>query len=307
MEYRHLGTSGMEVSAIGLGCNSFGADVDEAGAASILYRCLDLGITFFDTAPMYGDGASEEMIGRALDGARRHDALIATKAASRAEGASLKKVTESLEVSLRKLRTDCIDLFQIHAPDPNTPIEETMYCLDRIVREGKARYAGCSNYPAWRISEANWVARTCHFPPFVSVQSEYNLLNRSLDQDVVPFCRHTGVGIIPFYPLAAGFLTGKYRPGEPPPPGTRATTSRFSPKWMTDRNFAAVDRLTEFAEKRGHPVAELAIAWLMAQPAVSTVIVGARRPEQVEANAKAVDWKLTADELAEIDGLLAND
>ena len=310
MEYRRLGSSGLEVSAVGLGCNTFGTDVEEAGAAAILYRAIDLGINFFDTANSYGRGHSEEMIGKALEGGRRHQALIATKASERRgegpnqHGASRTNLTESLEVSLRRLRTDYVDLFQVHHPDFRTPTEETMSALDDIVRQGKARYVGCSNYPAWFMCESIWVSRTNHYTPFVSAQPLYNLLTRSIERDVVPFCQHYGVGIIPYYPLTAGFLTGKYRPGEPPPPGTRAITSRFSPRWTTDRNFALVGPLTEFAEKQGHAVAELAIAWLLARPVVSSVITGTTRPEQVEANVKAAEWKLTEADLAEIEEIL---
>lgn len=307
MEYRHLGKSGLEVSAIGLGTNTFGADVDAAGAAAILHRALELGITFIDTAPAYGKGASEEMIGKALDGGQRRQAAIATKAGSRAYGACRKHLTESLEISLRKLRTDYVDLFQVHFPDFKTPSEETMSTLESIVRQGKARYIGCSNYPAWYMCEAIWTARSNGWAPFVSFQPEYSLLNRAVEKETAPFCEAYGLGIIPYYPLAAGLLTGKYRPGEPPPPGTRATTSRFNAKWFNDRNFALVGRLTEFAEKRDHTVAELAVAWLLARPAVSTVITGTTKPSQVEANAKAADWKLTPADMAEIDNLLTED
>lgn len=304
MEYRHLGNSGLEVSTIGLGTNTFGADVDEAGAAAIIHRALDLGMTFIDTAPAYGKGTSEEMIGKALDGGTRHQAIVATKAGSRAYGASRKHLTESLDASLRNLRTDYVDLFQVHFPDFKTPAVETMSALETIVRQGKARYIGCSNYPAWYMCEAIWTARSNGWAPFVSFQPEYSLINRAIEKDAAPFCERYGLGIIPYYPLAAGLLTGKYRPGEPPPPGTRATTSRFNAKWFTDRNFALVGRLTEFAQKQEHTVAELAVAWLLARPAVGTVITGTTKPAQVEANAKAADWRLTAQDMATIDELL---
>ncbi len=312
MEYRHLGKSGLEVSAIGLGCNMFGVDVDEAGTAAILYKAIDVGINYFDTANMYGGGKSEELMGKALKG-RRHEVLIGTKAGGggarvrgpNATGASRKHLTEQLEISLRRLQTDYVDLFQVHRPDRNTPIDETMSALDDIVRSGKARYVGCSNYPAWQMCEAVHTARSNGWTPYVSAQPRYNMLEREIESEIVPFCLAYGIGIIPYYPLAAGFLTGKYSKGEPPPAGTRGATARGIERWTTDRNWAMLDRLKAFAAKRDHTMAELALAWLLHRPGVSTVINGTSRPSQVESNVKALEWKLSAADMAEIDQILA--
>lgn len=310
MEYRQLGTAGLRVSLIGLGGNTFGRYVDEAGTAAIVSAALDAGINFIDTADVYNKGVSEEYLGRAIRG-RRDDVLIATKVGMRAgerpndTGASRKRVIESCELSLRRLSIETIDLYQIHAFDPHTPQEETLSALDDLVRAGKVRYIGASNYDAWQLTRALWVSDRRNLARFVSIQSEYNLLARDIESELVPCCTEFGIGIIPFFPLAAGVLTGKYVPGEPPPPETRGAQSPGFDRRLTPEALETVRRLDTWARARGHSAAELALAWLAAQPAVSTIIVGARRPEQVTANARAAEWRLAPDELAEIDRLLA--
>ncbi|HEX6796335.1 MAG TPA: aldo/keto reductase [Ktedonobacterales bacterium] len=310
MEYRQLGTSGLRVSVIGLGGNTFGRYVDEAGTAAIVTAALEAGINFFDTADIYSQGVSEEYLGRAIRG-RRDDMLIATKVGMRAgerpndTGASRKHVVESCERSLRRLGIEAIDLYQIHRFDPTTPQEETLAALDDLVRAGKVRYIGCSQYAAWQLTRGLWVSDRRNLARFVSIQPEYNLLARGIEHELVPCCLELGVGVIPFFPLAAGVLTGKYKPGEPPPPETRGSQSPGFEARLKRETLESVQRLDAWAREHGHSAAELALAWLAAQPAVSTIIAGARRPEQVTANARAAEWKLTPQELAEIDRVLA--
>ena len=310
MQYRRMGSSGLHVSVVGLGTNNFGFRMDEESSIRVCRHAIDEGINFIDTADSYGNGLSEERIGMALKG-NRHDAIIATKAANpvgegpNKRGASRHHLMNQVEASLRCLQTDYIDLYQIHRPDANTPIEETMRALDDLVSQGKVRYVGCSNYAAWQVCEANWTARANSFAQFVTVQPEYNMLNRTIEQELVPFCHEYNIGILPFYPLASGFLTGKYREGEPMPEGARLTgNQRAQANTLTEKNFAMLGKLTTFAEERGHPMVELAIAWLLANSAVSSVIAGATKNEQVTANVKAADWTLTPEEMTEIDEIL---
>lgn len=310
MEYRNLGHSGLQVSLAGLGTNSFGRRCDYAQSEAVVHRALDLGITFFDTADVYGGGGlSEEFLGKALEG-RRHDVLIATKFESATgegplrKGASRRYVMAAVQNSLRRLGTDYIDLYQIHFWDPTTPIEETMRALDDLVRRGDVRYVGCSNFAAWQVVEAQWVARSEHLNPLISAQNHYNLLERSIEAELAPACQKYGLGIIPFFPLASGFLTGKYRPGESPPPGTRLAGGGMGSRYLTEENFARLARMEEFAHARDHAVGELAVAWLASQPFVGSVIAGATRPEQVEENARAIEWRLTHDDLTELDAAL---
>jgi aryl-alcohol dehydrogenase-like predicted oxidoreductase len=320
MEYRRLGRSGLQVSAIGLGTNNFGVAsassllrsrrVDEQGTAAVVHQALELGVNFIDTSNTYGGGFSEEFIGKALKG-RRDEVVLATKVASRVgegpnrSGASRKHIMDQVEVSLKRLGTDYIDLYQIHFPDPQTPIQETLRTLDDLVRQGKVRYVGCSNFAAWQVCEALWTSKTLGLASFVSVQPEWNMLNRDVEREVVPLCMAYGLGIVPYYPLASGFLTGKYRPGTPVPEGTRFFgDARRQERALTERNYAVLGRLEAFAQAREHTVGELAIAWLLASPQVSSVIAGATRPEQVVANAVPFAWHLTAEDMQEIDGLL---
>ena len=310
MEFRNVGRSGLQVSVVGLGCNNFGGRVDAAGTAAVVNKCIEMGITFFDTADVYGRGLSEEFLGPVLKPHRRNIVLATKAAAPMGEGPywsglSRKYLIEAVDASLRRLQTDYIDLFQVHFPDAKTPIEETLRALDDIVRAGKVRYIGNSNFAGWQIVEAAWVAKTERLPPFVSAQNEYNLLQRRIETEVVPAAQRYGLGVIPYFPLASGFLTGKYRPGEPPPPGTRlAAQNAPSSRLLNEGNFAVLGRLENFARERGRTMLELAFGWLASKPYVCSVIAGATRPEQVEQNANAAGWRLTQEEMDEIDAIL---
>lgn len=309
MEYRRLGASGLRVSVIGLGGNTFGRYVDEQQTARVVGAALDAGVNFFDTANIYSAGVSEQYLGKALQGAREQ-ALIATKLGMRMgpgpneTGSSRQHIFASVHASLRRLDTDYIDLLQIHAFDPETPLEETLGALDDLVRAGHVRYIGCSQYDAWRLVQALWVSDKRNLAAFVSIQAEYNLLARDIERELIPACLEFGVGVIPFFPLAAGVLTGKYAPGQPAPEQTRGHNNpSFAPR-LNRADLETTQRLDAWARERGHSVAELALAWLAAQPAVATVIAGVRSPEQVAANVRAGDWKLTPDDLHAIDDLL---
>jgi aryl-alcohol dehydrogenase-like predicted oxidoreductase len=310
METRKIGA--LEVTLVGLGCNNFGMRIDEEQSAAVVHAALDAGINFFDTADVYGGTRSEQFLGRAL-GRRRDEVLIATKFVAPIDddpshaGASARWVTEAVEGSLRRLGTDRIDLYQQHGPDPNVPIDETLGALDALVRDGKVREIGHSNFSGAQIDQADTAADHGGFVRFVSAQNHFNLLHRDPLNDVVPACVRHGLGVLPYFPLASGLLTGKYQRGELPPRGTRLSMlpeDRAS-KVMSDRNFDVVDRLTEFAADRDHTILELAFAWLAAQPAMASIIAGATKPAQVDANVAAVDWKLSEDDLAELDELLA--
>jgi len=304
VEYRNLGSSGLQVSLAGLGCNNFGRRCDAAQTAAVVNKALDLGVTFFDTADVYGPGGlSEEYLGKALQG-RRQQVIIATKFGSPMGegplwiGGSRRYIHNAVEASLRRLGTDYIDLYQMHFPDAKTPVEETLRALDDLVRAGKVRYIGCSNFAAWQVVEAAWVARTEHLTPFVSAQNQYNLLDRRVERELVPACRQYGLGILPYFPLASGFLTGKYRPGEPPPAGSRlAVAGAMAQRVLTEANYGVLVKLEAFARERGHTMLELAIGWLASQPHVSSVISGATTPEQVEQNVAAVGWRLSPEDV----------
>lgn len=309
MEYRRLGNSGLKVSLAGLGCNNFGWRCDEQQSALVVHKALDLGVNFFDTSNTYGRGLSEEYLGRALAG-RRSEVIIATKVGSRVgegplqSGASRRHIMQQVEGSLRRLATDHIDLYQIHFPDESTPAEETMRALDDLVRQGKVRYVGCSNYAAWQVVESQLIAKAHGLTPFVSAQNRYNLMERRIEKDLVPVCDKYGLGILPYFPLASGFLTGKYRRGEPLPEGTRlAAVAPIAGDVLTEQNFDMLEKLEAFAQARGRPLVDLALGWLASHPYISSVIAGATRPEQVEQNVNAVSWRLTDAELAEIDAL----
>ena len=307
MEYRQLGRSGLQVSVVGLGSNNFGNRVDVEGTAVVINHALDVGINLLDTANSYGSGQSEEYIGRALKG-KRQQAIIATKVSSRmAEGPnragnSRHHIMTEVENSLRRLSTDYIDLYQIHLTDPNTPIEETLRALDDLVHQGKVRYIGCSNFMAWQVCEALWTSRSLGITPFVSVQPWYSMLYREVEAELVPFCQEYGMGILPYFPLANGLLTGKYRRRQPAPPGTRLAENDRG--LLTDASFDLLEKLEAFAGERGHTLLDLAFAWLLANPMVSSVIAGATRAEQVVANAETAGWHLTDEDLAEANRLL---
>jgi len=307
MEYRQLGKSGLKVSAVGLGGNNFGWWADEQASTAVIKTAVEQGVNFFDTANIYGEGRSEEWLGKTLKGVRSQ-AVIATKFGYDAgqdpndKGGSRRHIMQAVEGSLRRLQTDYIDLYQFHFPDQTTPIEETLRALDDLVRAGKVRYIGCSNFAAWHLSEALGTSRLHGLSSFVSVESPYNLLNRQIEQALIPCCEAHGIGIITYTPLAAGFLTGKYRRGQEMTADVRlAKVPPWGAHVMTEENYAVLTRLEAFAAERGHAVGELAIAWLLSRPTVSTVIAGATRAEQVVANVAGGNWRLNAPEVAEVD------
>ncbi|MEI9991777.1 MAG: aldo/keto reductase [Rhizomicrobium sp.] len=311
METRKLGKSGIAVSVIGLGCNNFGALPVEA-SRRVVDRALELGITLFDTADVYGNrGGSEEQLGEIL-GARRKDIVLATKFgmpmddAGAKSGSSAAYIRAACEASLKRLKTDWIDLYQQHRPDPNTPVEETLRALDDLVKAGKVRAIGSSNMPADQLAAAHETSRKNRLAAFVTAQDEYSLVLRDVERALVPTLEQEGMGLLPYFPLASGLLTGKYRQGAEIPADTRyARMGRFGERYMTEENWRIVGGLTAFAETRGRTILDLAFAWLLAHPWLSSVIAGATRPEQVEQNVKAAAWKLTADELAEVNRISA--
>jgi aryl-alcohol dehydrogenase-like predicted oxidoreductase len=308
-EHRPLGTSGLVVSRVGLGCNNFGRRVGPDGARAVVDAALDEGVTLFDTSDSYGD--SEDILGELLQG-RRDQVLLATKFGSDLRGAngpdwgtrgSRRYIRRAVERSLRRLRTDWIDLYQLHFPDPVTPMAETLAALTELVREGKVRYIGSSNLAGWQIADAEWLARTHGVERFVSAQNHYSLLDRQIEAEVVPACEAYGIGVLPYFPLASGLLTGKYRRGEPAPEGTRmAASTRFSSQ-LTDERFDVVEALEAFAADRGVTLLDVAIGGLAAQPAVGSVIAGATTAEQVRSNVAAGRWAPTAEDLAALDAV----
>lgn len=310
MQYRRLGNSGLKVSVVGLGTNQFGGKVSHEETEKIIGRALDLGLNFIDTADSYQGGESERAIGKAIAG-RREEVVLATKVASKTGdgpndyGASRQHIMAGVEASLRRLNTDYIDLYQIHRFDATTPFEETMRALDDLVRSGKVRYIGASNYAAWQLCRSNDIAERWGWSQFVSIQPHYHMLERGVEQEVIPYCAAAGLGVIPYFPLAGGFLTGKYREGEPAPKGSRGESNAYVQRYFTPENFAIVRKLEAFAKERGRTMGELAISWLLSRPQVSTVIAGATSEAQVEANIKAGDWTLTPGEVAEVDEALA--
>jgi aryl-alcohol dehydrogenase-like predicted oxidoreductase len=311
MEFRHLGDSGLVVSVVGLGTNNLGMKLDDEQSREVVYAALDQGITLIDTADTYG--ASEERLGRLLEG-RRDDVVLATKFGgnARARGndngadwgarGSRRYVRRAVEASLRRLRTDWIDLYQLHFPDESTPIAETLSALDDLVREGKVRYVGGSNFTGWQVADAEWTARTRGLERFVSAQNEYSWLKRDIERDVVPALEEYGIGLLPYFPLASGLLSGKYRRGEPAPEGSRLQMwGRESA--LTDEAFDIIEGLEAFAKARSVSLLHVAIGGLAAQPAVASVIAGATSRAQVEANVAAASWQPTLDDLAELDEL----
>jgi len=309
MEKRKLGKSGIEVSVIGLGCNNFGALPVEA-SKRVVDRAIELGVTLFDTADVYGNrGGSESQLGEIL-GPRRKDIVLATKFAmpmndeGTKSGASAAYIGQACEDSLKRLRTDYIDLYQQHRPDPKTPIEETLGALDDLVKQGKVRAIGCSNMPADQLTAAQDVSRSRHLAAYVTAQDEYSLLVRGIESALVPTLLKEGMGLLPYFPLASGLLTGKYEQGKEIPAGTRyARMGRFGERYMTEENWRIVEALSAFAKSKGHSILELAFAWLIANPTLSSVIAGATRPEQVEQNIRAASWKLSQADVAEVNRL----
>ena len=310
MKQRALGRSGLQVSLVGLGCNNFGVRTDPETSRKVVSRALDLGITLFDTADAYANrGGSETVLGETL-GDRRKDIVLATKfglpmdEAGTLKGASRRYILSAVEASLRRLRTDWIDLYWLHTPDPLTPIEETLRALEDLIRQGKVRYIGCSNLAAWQVVEAIWTSRQLGSNGFIACQNEYSLLVRDPERDLLPAMEAYGLGLVPYYPLTAGLLSGKYRRNGPMPEGARLTyMQRLQDRYLTEENRQKVERLEAFCAQRGRSLIELAFSWLAAHPAVSSVIAGATRPEQLEQNVTACDWALTPEEMAEIDRL----
>ena len=311
MQLRRLGNSGLKVSLIGLGCNNFGMRIDQAQTRMVVDAALDAGINFFDTADIYGGSKSEVFLGEALKG-RREKAVLATKFANpMGEGAYLRGgarryIVKAVEDSLKRLHTDHIDLYQMHVPDPDTPIEETLRALDDLVRDGKVLYIGNSNFTGWQIADADWTSRTGGLERFISAQNNFSLLERGVEREVLPACERFGLGLLPYFPLASGFLTGKYHRGEPPRQGTRlAAWGKRGEAALNDRNFDRLEALEPWAEQRGRRILDLAFAWLLGHRAVSSVIAGATSPEQVQANARCAEWILTPEEVEEVRALVA--
>jgi len=313
MSYRRLGTSGLVVSVVGVGCNNFGRKLDADGTREVVDAALDAGITLFDTADIYGTphGTSEQLLGAALKG-RRDEVVLATKFGMDMAGlngndfgarGSRRYVVRAVEASLRRLETDYIDLYQLHEPDPATPIEETLAALDDLVHSGKVRYLGNSNFAGWQIADADWTARAANLTPFISAQNRYSLLQRQVEAEVVPACEQFGLGLLPFFPLDSGLLSGKYRRGETPPDGTRLSLDRYQ-RFLDGADWDAIEALTAFGAERGHSLLEVAIAGLASRPAVTSVIAGATSAEQVQANAAAGSWQLSADDLGALERIL---
>ena len=310
MQLRRLGNSGVRVSVIGIGTNQFGGAVDQNTVHDVLSLAQELEINFIDTANAYTGGESERLLGRALRG-RRDRFLVATKAffpvgpGPNDRGASRHHLLRAVEDSLRRLQTDYIDLYQMHRWDWRTPLEQTMRTLDDLVSAGVVRYVGASNYMSWQLAQAGMLAQMNAWEPLVSVQSHYHMLERQVEDEVLPYCAHVGLGFIPYFPLAGGFLTGKYRRETGAPPGSRGESSAYVQRYMTDANYDLVERLAAWARERDRSMAELAHAWLLARPEVCSVISGLTRLDQLRANARAADWQLGPDEYAEVNAILA--
>jgi aryl-alcohol dehydrogenase-like predicted oxidoreductase len=298
MRVARLGREGPEVSVVGLGCINFGRRVDPAGTRAVVEAALDAGVTLFDTADVYSDGASEEYLGEILEG-RRDQVVIATKFGHQA-GGSAETVRSSIDASLRRLRTDYVDVYQYHRPDGVTPLEETLEALDGLVNAGKVRYVGSSNLSASQVEDADRIARERGFARFVGAQNRYSLLECEAERELLPTCERLGIGVLPYFPLASGLLTGKYRRGEPAPEGTRL---HGRDEQLTDENFDCVEALQRFADERGVSLLTVAIGGLAAQPAVTSVIAGATRPEQVRANVEAGRWEPSPEDLAELEAV----
>jgi aryl-alcohol dehydrogenase-like predicted oxidoreductase len=302
LETRAIGS--LHVTIVGLGCNNFGWRIDDHASAEVVDAAIAAGINFFDTADIYGEGRSEEFLGRALFG-RRHQVVIATKFGSKMDeqrqGARPDYIRRAAEDSLRRLNTDYIDLYQLHKPDPQTPIADTLGALDDLVKAGKVREIGCSNFTARQLREAAEAVGP-GAARFVSVQNHYSLYDREPEAEVLPECVRQGIAFIPYFPLANGLLTGKYHPGDPVPEGSRAAAG-FGPKVFTEQNLQWAERLRQFADRQGHTMLQLAISWLAGQPAVASVIAGAKTPEQVRQNATAASWKLTRSEMDEVESI----
>jgi aryl-alcohol dehydrogenase-like predicted oxidoreductase len=308
MEYRKLGNSGLKVSEVGLGTNTFGLSTDESTAITIINRAIDSGVNFIDTAAMYARGRSEEIIGKAIKG-KREQVILATKfghiasLTPRELGGSRNYIIKATEQALKRLDTEYIDLFYIHYADTDTPIEETLRSMNDLVRSGKVRYIACSNFAAWQLCEALFTATIHHLESFIAIQMRYNLLDRGIEKEIVPCCQKYGVGVVPWGPLASGFLTGKYRPGAKPTSGRLANPPAIYRDILTETNFGKLAKLEAFARDCGHSVGDLAIAWLLSHRWLGSVIAGATSPEQLTANVMAGDWRLSPGEVAHVEKL----
>lgn len=308
---RELGDSGIQVGVAGLGCNNFGMRIDAAASARVVHAAMDLGVDFFDTSDSYGMGQSERHLGAALKG-RRSSAVVLTKFGSPADpehpehqGASPEHIRRAIEGSLRRLDMDYVDVYMLHRPDPDTPIEATLEALHRLVEQGKARSIACSNLTGWQVADADWTSRSRGLARFVAAENRYSLLDRSVERELLPACRRFGLSLIPYFPLESGLLTGKYRRGEPAPEGTRLALSPRAARVLTDANFDVVEAVQRFAAERGTTPAAVALGWLAAQPDVASVIAGATSPEQVAANVAGTAWTPTREDLAELDRITA--
>jgi aryl-alcohol dehydrogenase-like predicted oxidoreductase len=306
MRYRRLGDSGLTVSVVGLGCNNFGRRIGLDDTRAVVRAALDAGVTLFDTSDTYGE--SEDFLGEVL-GKERDDIVLATKFGMDMRGklgrdwdarGSRRYIRKAVESSLRRLRTEWIDLYQLHTPDPSTPIEETLSALHDLVTEGKVRYVGCSNFAGWQVADADWTARSQNLTRFISAQNHYSLIERHAEVDLVPACLRFGLGVLPYFPLANGLLTGKYKRGEAAPEGTRLVSRE---DWLTDRRFDRVEALETYAQSHGASLLEVAIGGLAAKPAVASVIAGATKPEQVAANVAAGSWEPSSSDLEELAAL----
>ena len=312
MEYRNLGSSGLRVSLVGLGCNNFGMRLDLEQTRAVVDRAFDLGITLFDTADMYGGrGGSETQLGKIL-GHRRKDIVLASKFGMAMSddgtkiGASRRYIMSAVEDSLRRLKTDWIDLYQLHQPDPLTPLDETMQALDDLVTQGKIRYIGCSNLPSWQVVESQWISKSMGLNRFISCQDEYNILNRNVEAELIPAMQKYGCGLLPYFPLASGLLTGKYKRTKMPEGARLTDMPTFANRiYLTDENFDIVDNLHKFANKTGHSILELAFGWMASRPTTASIIAGATKPEQIDANVAAVNWVLSQSEIDEVDKISA--
>ena len=308
MEYRNLGASGLRVALVGLGCNNFGMRLDLEETRAVVDRAFDRGITLFDTADMYGGrGGSETQLGEIL-GHRRKEIVLASKFGMAMSddgtkiGASRRYIMSAVEDSLKRLKTDLIDLYQLHQPDPLTPLDETMRALDDLVTQGKVRYIGCSNLPSWQVVESQWLSKSMGLSRFVSCQDEYNILNRNIEDELIPAMQKYGCGLLPYFPLASGLLTGKYKQTAMPAGARLTDMPTFANRiYLTEENFEIVDKLNAFAKKAGHSILELAFGWMASRPTTASIIAGATRPEQIDANVEAIGWVMSHSEIDEVD------
>ncbi len=314
MEQRNIGNSGLRASLLGIGCNNFGPRLDVEATKKVVYRAIDIGVTFFDTADVYGFGQSESQLGEVL-GDRRKDVVVASKCGmamdkdGKLSGASRRYIMNAVEDSLKRLRTDYIDFYQLHVPDPKTPIEETMRAFDDLITQGKVRYIGCSNLPAWQVVEANMTAAARGQATFLACQEEYSLLVRDIERDLLPAMKKQGMSLLPYRPIASGFLTGKYKRNAPMPEGSRLAAGnqkRFADRYLTDKNFDRLEKLEAFGKESGRSMLDIAFGWVASKPFIPSVMAGASTPEQVDMNAKAVNCNLNADEVARIEAIFSD-